>query len=161
MTSWFRRSTARHTLRSGNTNISISTAPPQHNSPSTTHQPSLATLSLPMSSFIEKIKAKTTHRKSGSQGNTSEPTYSIQPHPAVSWDYRQIQIDIDHSVFCLQKTNDPADLNPPQPGGGLNSGPATQAHRARDPHVPSQKIANSLEQPLVSLLLFCSSLYCI
>ncbi|KAH9950794.1 hypothetical protein B0H21DRAFT_721719 [Amylocystis lapponica] len=57
-----------------------------------------------------------------------EQTFSILPHPA--------------------KTNDPRDLEPPQPGGGLNSNPEVQAHHARGPHVPSQEILNSLEKPL-------------
>jgi len=83
-----------------------------------------------MSSFFNKIKAKaSSHRKSRSQGgNTEQPTFSIQPHPA--------------------KTNDPADLNPTQPGGGLRSDPVMGAHNAKGPFIPNQQMANSLEQPL-------------
>ncbi|KAJ7088623.1 hypothetical protein C8R44DRAFT_528155, partial [Mycena epipterygia] len=55
-----------------------------------------------------------------------EPSFSIQPHPA--------------------KSNDPADLNPPQTGG-LASNPNDQAFHARDPHVPSQQVLAGLEQP--------------
>jgi hypothetical protein len=49
----------------------------------------------------------------------------------------------------MKKSNDPRDVEGPQIGGGLNSNPEYQAHHARDPHVPSQDIANNLEQPLV------------
>jgi len=77
-----------------------------------------------MSSFINKIKEKT----SGSKGNKDEQQFSIQPHPA--------------------KSNNPAEVEGPQVGGGLNSNPEMQAHHARGPHVPSQEIKNSLEQPL-------------
>jgi len=77
-----------------------------------------------MSSFINKIKEKT----SGSKGNKDEQQFSIQPHPATS--------------------NNPAEVEGPQVGGGLNSNPEMQAHHARGPHVPSQEIKNSLEQPL-------------
>jgi predicted transcriptional regulator len=35
-------------------------------------------------------------------------------------------------------------------GGGLKGGAADQAFHARDPHIPSQAILNSLEQPSVS-----------
>ncbi|KAF8880521.1 hypothetical protein BD779DRAFT_1446226 [Infundibulicybe gibba] len=58
----------------------------------------------------------------------TEPTFSIQPHPA--------------------KSNDPADLQAPQAGGGLASGHAADAHHARGPHVPSAEIAQGLEEPL-------------
>ena len=51
-----------------------------------------------------------------------------------------------------QKTNDPADLEPPQPGGGLNSKPEYQAFHARGPHVPSPQVANNLPPPKVCLL---------
>jgi hypothetical protein len=110
-----------------------------------------------MSNFFEKIKAKAFHRKSGSQSNANEQTFSIQPHPAVRPYFYLIRIDFDDVVSGLQKTNDPADLNPPQPGGGLNSDPTMQAHHARDPHIPSQKIMNSLEQPLVSFFVVLST----
>jgi len=84
-----------------------------------------------MSSFFNKLKAKaTTHRKSPSSSSNPEPTFSIQPHPA--------------------KTNDPADLNPnpaPQPGGGLQSSQAYQAHHATGPFIPDQQMMASLEQP--------------
>ncbi|KAJ7489345.1 hypothetical protein FB451DRAFT_687353 [Mycena latifolia] len=73
-------------------------------------------------------------RMSGKPENTKpetaaseEPTFSIQPHPA--------------------KTNDPADLQPPQTGG-LASNPNEQAFHARDPHVPSAQVMAGLEKPL-------------
>ncbi|KAH7920836.1 hypothetical protein BV22DRAFT_988593, partial [Leucogyrophana mollusca] len=56
-----------------------------------------------------------------------EQSFSIQPHPA--------------------KSNNPAEVEGPQLGAGLNSNPEMQAHHARDPHVPSREILNSLEQP--------------
>ncbi|KAJ6598439.1 hypothetical protein DFH09DRAFT_1131776 [Mycena vulgaris] len=67
--------------------------------------------------------------KSDSKKPTTEedPTFSIQPHPA--------------------KSNDPADLMPPQTGG-LASNPNEQAFHARDPHVPSQQVMAGLEEPL-------------
>ncbi|KAJ7472333.1 hypothetical protein B0H11DRAFT_1811663 [Mycena galericulata] len=64
--------------------------------------------------------------KSDNKTATEEPTYSIQPHPA--------------------KSNDPADLAPPQTGG-LASNPNEQAFHARDPHVPSQQVMAGLEKP--------------
>ncbi|KAL1741311.1 hypothetical protein HDZ31DRAFT_45728 [Schizophyllum fasciatum] len=56
-----------------------------------------------------------------------EQAFHILPHPA--------------------KTNDPADLNPPQPGGGLRSDPVQGAFHARDPHVPAPHILNNLPEP--------------
>jgi hypothetical protein len=50
----------------------------------------------------------------------------------------------------LQKTNNPADVEGPQPGGGLTSNPEMQAHHARGPYVPSKDIKDNLEQPMVS-----------
>ncbi|KAI0782771.1 hypothetical protein C8Q75DRAFT_727273 [Abortiporus biennis] len=96
-----------------------------------------------MTGFFDKIKEKTTghhHRKSTSPkpkqqqqqqqqpasglGDDGHPTMSIQPHPAM--------------------TNDPKDLEPPQPGGGLNSNPEIGAFHARDPYVPSKEILDNL-----------------
>ncbi|KAI0682228.1 hypothetical protein C8Q76DRAFT_763560 [Earliella scabrosa] len=79
-----------------------------------------------MSSFINKIKEKTSSKNS-SPKQQNEPTYGILPHPA--------------------KTNDPRDLEPPQLGGGLNSNPEQGAFHAREPHVPSPQIANNLPPP--------------
>ncbi|KZT25881.1 hypothetical protein NEOLEDRAFT_1132881 [Neolentinus lepideus HHB14362 ss-1] len=78
-----------------------------------------------MSSFFNKLKGKTSG-KHNNQGQ-GEQSFNIQPHPA--------------------KTNDPRDLEPPQPGGGLNSKPEYGALHARDPYVPSEEIKNSLPQP--------------
>ena len=55
----------------------------------------------------------------------------------------------DLTLCAIQKTNDPRDLEPPQLGGGLNSNPEAQAHHAKDPYIPSQEIANNIEQPKV------------
>ncbi|KAF8880516.1 hypothetical protein BD779DRAFT_1446161 [Infundibulicybe gibba] len=88
-----------------------------------------------MSNIFSDLKSKATRRKSASASkntndntNQGEPAFSIQPHPA--------------------KSNDPADLNPPQAGGGLRRGHAEEAFHARDPYIPSQEIQDSLEQPL-------------
>jgi hypothetical protein len=58
----------------------------------------------------------------------------------------------DSSFF--QKTNDPADLvEAPAMGGGLKSGLAGQAYHARDPHVPSKEVMDSLDKPLVGVMI--------
>ncbi|EIW75962.1 hypothetical protein CONPUDRAFT_111803 [Coniophora puteana RWD-64-598 SS2] len=81
-----------------------------------------------MSNLVNKIKDKATGAGGNDKGGEQEQQFTIQPHPA--------------------KTNNPSDLvDPPQPGAGLNSNPEMQAHHARQPHVPSQDILNSLEQP--------------
>ncbi|TBU28468.1 hypothetical protein BD311DRAFT_806920 [Dichomitus squalens] len=84
-----------------------------------------------MSSIVNKIKQKTTGKDNTNSDSAptqgSQPTYSIQPHPA--------------------KTNDPRDLEPPQPGGGLNSNPEYGAFHARDPYIPPAHIANNLPPP--------------
>ncbi|THH29903.1 hypothetical protein EUX98_g4283 [Antrodiella citrinella] len=87
-----------------------------------------------MSSIINKVKEKTSSRKSDSASAQSqqqpqrneEPTYSIQPHPA--------------------KSEDPRDLEPSQLGGGLNSNPEYGALHARDPHVPSKDVLNNINE---------------
>ncbi len=58
-----------------------------------------------------------------------------------------------------QKTNDPRDLEPPQPGGGLNSKPEFEAFHARDPHVPSPQVLNNLPPAKVSIF-FCVTVLC-
>ncbi|TRM64332.1 hypothetical protein BD626DRAFT_547474 [Schizophyllum amplum] len=81
-----------------------------------------------MPGFFAKLKAKLGNKKTKSKSTPQEEgTVSIQPHPA--------------------KTNDPADLNPPQPGGGLRHDGGMEAHHARDPHVPAPEIANNLPEP--------------
>ncbi|KAF8904555.1 hypothetical protein CPB85DRAFT_1316973 [Mucidula mucida] len=75
-----------------------------------------------MSSIIDKIKSKTIH--SGNQNKGEEQQFSIQPHPA--------------------KSNDPSDLQPAPPGGGLRSDHVMGAHHARDPHIPSPQIMNNM-----------------
>ncbi|KAH9919980.1 uncharacterized protein BXZ73DRAFT_80219 [Epithele typhae] len=82
-----------------------------------------------MSSIVNKIKEKTTGKtesepKQQQPTSEGEQTFSIQPHPA--------------------QTNDPRDLEAPQPGGGLSSNPEYGAFKAREPHVPSPQIANNL-----------------
>jgi len=63
-----------------------------------------------------------------SPSSNNEQRFNILPHPA--------------------KTNDPKDLEPPQPGGGLNSIPEQQAFHARDPYVPSAELLKGVEKPL-------------
>ncbi|KAI0646338.1 hypothetical protein C8Q79DRAFT_1009978 [Trametes meyenii] len=84
-----------------------------------------------MSSIVNNLKDKLSgHKDSDSskqpQGQESEQSFSIQPHPA--------------------KTNDPRDLQPSL-GGGLNTNPEVGAFHARDPHVPSPQIASNLPPP--------------
>lgn len=82
-------------------------------------------------------------RGSSETQEKQEPTFGILPHPAVSTaPILRCSLKNDSD---LQKTNNPADLAP-QPGAGLNSGHAHQAHHAHGPVIPNQ---NSLEQPAV------------
>ncbi|KAJ3486648.1 hypothetical protein NLI96_g4112 [Meripilus lineatus] len=60
----------------------------------------------------------------------NEQQFTTQPHPA--------------------KSNDPKDLEAPQPGGGFTSVPEIGALHARDPHIPSQEILNKLGPALSS-----------
>ena len=53
------------------------------------------------------------------------------------------------NLLSLQKSNDPADLNPPQPGGGMRHDGGMEAHHARDPHVPAPEVLSSLPEPAV------------
>ncbi|KAJ7040703.1 hypothetical protein C8F04DRAFT_948235 [Mycena alexandri] len=78
-----------------------------------------------MPSIFSRFK-KTMSGKDSNKNKGEEQQFSIQPHPA--------------------KSNDPADLQPPQTGG-LASNPNEQAFHARDPHVPSQQVMAGLEQP--------------
>jgi len=43
----------------------------------------------------------------------------------------------NHRAF--QKSNDPRDLEPPQPGAGLSSKPELDAFKARGPFVPNRE----------------------
>ncbi|KAJ7768267.1 hypothetical protein B0H16DRAFT_1519196 [Mycena metata] len=81
-----------------------------------------------MPSIFSRFKKIMSGKDSDKKGE--EQQFSIQPHPA--------------------KTNDPADLQPPQTGG-LASNPNEQAFHARDPHVPSQQVMAGLEQPAVGV----------
>lgn len=49
----------------------------------------------------------------------------------------------------LQKTNDPRDLQLPQPGGGLNNNSQFGAFHARGPYTPPTNILNNLPPPEV------------
>jgi len=63
---------------------------------------------------------------------------------------RSLSLDDRLTESLVQKSNDPADLvGGPRLGGGLNSKPEFQAYHAREPHVPSQEILNSLGAPMV------------
>ncbi|EIN04648.1 hypothetical protein PUNSTDRAFT_76036 [Punctularia strigosozonata HHB-11173 SS5] len=78
---------------------------------------------------MNKIKGRgSSETQETSNSGSGEQRFGILPHPA--------------------KTNDPRDVEGPQLGGGLNSNPEVGAFHARDPHVPSQQIANNLEKPL-------------
>jgi len=79
-----------------------------------------------MPNLFNKLKQKLSGSK-GQPQSSDEQKFSIQPHPA--------------------KSNNPAEVESPQLGGGLNSNPEMQAHHARDPYVPSPQIVNNLEQP--------------
>ncbi|KAJ7176683.1 hypothetical protein C8R46DRAFT_1213270 [Mycena filopes] len=79
-----------------------------------------------MPSFFSRFFKKKSMSAKDSDKKGEEQQFSIQPHPA--------------------KSNDPADLQPPQTGG-LASNPNEQAFHARDPHVPSQQVMAGLEQP--------------
>ncbi|KAI0042768.1 hypothetical protein FA95DRAFT_532527 [Auriscalpium vulgare] len=84
-----------------------------------------------MSHMFQNLKRKLSPKRHSkevqpqAQPKDSEQQFSIQPHPA--------------------KTNDPADLN--RDTGGLQSQQPAGALHARDPHVPSPQIVNSLEAP--------------
>jgi hypothetical protein len=63
------------------------------------------------------------------QGQEQQQQFNILPHPA--------------------KSNHPEDLvGRPGRDAGLTSKPEFHAYHARDPHVPSKDIVNSLEAPL-------------
>ncbi|KAL1727885.1 hypothetical protein EV714DRAFT_216331 [Schizophyllum commune] len=95
-----------------------------------------------MPGFLSKLKAKLSRKgKKGKKeaapaaepevaaaaATSEDQQVSIQPHPA--------------------KSNDPADLNPPQPGGGMRHDGGMEAHHARDPHVPAPEVLSSLPEP--------------
>ncbi|KAM5537121.1 hypothetical protein V8D89_009267 [Ganoderma adspersum] len=71
------------------------------------------------------VKPKTQPTTAPTQGQ--QPVFSILPHPA--------------------KTNDPRDLQPPQPGGGLNNNSQFGAFHARGPYIPPANILNNLPPP--------------
>jgi len=80
-----------------------------------------------MSNALHNIKDKLTPSKNEHHGENPDQQFTTQPHPA--------------------KTNNPRDLEPPQPGAGLTNQPEIAAHHAHGPNIPNQDIANSLEQP--------------
>ncbi|TFK37102.1 hypothetical protein BDQ12DRAFT_685799 [Crucibulum laeve] len=83
-----------------------------------------------MPNVINTIKEKMSgskdpsNKRNAGTGDTEEPAFSIQPHPA--------------------KTNDPADL---QPHGGLRNNDTAGAFHARDPYVPPEHIRNNMPEP--------------
>ncbi len=109
-----------------------------------------------MSSLVDKIKSKATGKSSEpqQQQQQNEPSFGILPHPAVRPPLYYRELDANHRRH-EQKTNDPRDLEPPQPGGGLNSKPEFEAFHARDPHVPSPQVMNSLPPAKVSIFSAC------
>lgn len=77
---------------------------------------------------MSQQKKDTTTSPSHQQGQ-QEQQFTTLPHPA--------------------KSNDPADLvGGSRRDAGLTSKPEFHAYHARDPHVPSKDIVNSLEAPL-------------
>ncbi|KAI5118303.1 hypothetical protein M0805_003822 [Coniferiporia weirii] len=84
-----------------------------------------------MSSFFNKIKDKTLRRRSTGPKSpkNGEQQFSIQPHPA--------------------KTNDPADLNGPQSGGGLATArdPASAVHNTPGPVIPNAEMQRNIPPP--------------
>ncbi|KAF8586748.1 hypothetical protein K439DRAFT_1340166 [Ramaria rubella] len=77
--------------------------------------------------MLQNIKDKVTHSKKDQGNDNPKQQFTIQPHPA--------------------KTNDPRDLEPPQPGAGLNNKPEIAAHHAHGPQIPNEAIVSNLEQP--------------
>jgi hypothetical protein len=97
----------------------------------------------------QQNKNKDSSAKISDKSNShSEQQFTILPHPAVR--------DRSQTPTCLanrthpQKTNNPRDLEPPQPGAGLTSKPEIAAHHAHGPQILNQDITNSLEKPAVS-----------
>ncbi|KAF8496350.1 hypothetical protein JB92DRAFT_2990442 [Gautieria morchelliformis] len=76
----------------------------------------------------QNIKDKDISNKSATNNTRTEQQFTILPHPA--------------------KTNDPRDLEPPQPGAGLTSKPEIAAHHAHGPQILKEDIVNSLEKPI-------------
>ena len=56
----------------------------------------------------------------------------------------------NYYVSCIQKSNDPKDLEPPQLGAGLTSKPELEAFKARGPHVPNREALINAGPPAVS-----------
>lgn len=106
-----------------------------------------------MASFLDKAKEKLTGNTSSSQPTSSagsqqsEPTVSIQPHPAVRAPDLQRRRALMSSRF--QRTNDPRDLQDGPQYGGLNANPDVQAFHARGPYIPNQELLNKVDKPLV------------
>jgi len=97
---------------------------------------------------MSQQKKDTNTSSSRSQGQQEQQQFNILPHPAVC-NFRLLH-GIDLPNLSFQKSNDPVDLvGSPRLGAGLNSKPEVHAYHARDPHVPSQEIINSLEAPKV------------
>ena len=53
-------------------------------------------------------------------------------------------------VLRIQKSNDPRDLEAPQPGAGLTSKPELEAFKARGPLVPNREALVNAGPPAVS-----------
>lgn len=107
-----------------------------------------------MSNLLNKLKPSSHKNKDEGhhdQSKGEEQQFSIQPHPAVRLLSPACSCT-DALTFTSseQKTNNPGDLEPPQPGGGLNSNPEWQAHNNPGPYIPSQGIRDNVEQPKVS-----------
>ena len=82
-----------------------------------------------------------------SRTNVQHLASSCCTSPFCSW---QEVHNFDSAVPCTQKSNDPKDLEPPQPGAGLTSKPEMEAFRARGPHVPNREALINAGPPAVS-----------
>jgi len=101
-----------------------------------------------------KPDSNKTDSKTSGQGQQ----FGILPHPAVrcrsilSENFTNLTV-----VLRIQKSNDPRDLEPPQPGAGLTSKPELEAFRARGPFVPNREALINAGPPAVSFRLSLSS----
>ncbi|KAL1673374.1 hypothetical protein EV122DRAFT_283040 [Schizophyllum commune] len=96
-----------------------------------------------MPGFLSKLKAKLSRK--GKKGKKGEAAPAAEPEvaaAAAASEDQQVSIQ-PHPA----KSNDPADLNPPQPGGGMRHDGGMEAHHARDPHVPAPEVLSSLPEP--------------
>ncbi|KAF7973349.1 hypothetical protein HWV62_15513 [Athelia sp. TMB] len=100
-----------------------------------TFQPSILHTLYTMSSIINKIKDAASGNKGDS--NSSEQSFSIQPHPAKSNNPNELEA-VNGQKWGGGLTSERPDI---QSGGGF------QAHNAHGPQIPSQQLQAGLEEP--------------